>query len=388
MSKQIIQLNEENIKIELKELVKKTIEETLNNFIEDESKTLLNAEKYERSNLRKGYRAGHYEREFTTASGQVNLKIPKLKGILFQTAILERYKRRESSFEEAMIEMYLAGVSVRRINDIAEILSEKSISSSAISQLNKTVYEKIEKWRNRSLNEHKYSYLYVDGTYLKCNYGGSFENIGILIAVGVNDEGFREIVGASVGVREDKESWLAFFRNLKERGLKGLKLVVGDKCQGLVVAAQEVYPEAKYQRCIVHFYRNVFSVVPKSKRKEISLALKAIHSQETRKDAQEKALAVTKKLQEMKLKEAANKVINGIPETLTYYDFPVEHYQKIRTTNVIERVNREVKRRTSVAGGFPDLESALMLVCSRLNYIANSDWGNVKYMNVELINQI
>jgi transposase-like protein len=383
MPEKIIQLNEGIIKNELKELVRSSVEETLNGLLEQEAEALTKAAKYERTESREGYRSGHYERNLTTTSGDVSLKIPKLKGISFETAIIERYRRRESSVEEALIEMYLAGVSVRRVEDITEVLWGTKVSPATISELNKKAYVHIEDWRNRPLQSGKYPYVYVDGLYLRRNWGGEYENVSILIAIAVNEDGYREVLGAAEGMKEDKASWLLFFQWLRGRGLDGVQLIVGDKCLGMLEAASEVFPQAKYQRCVVHFYRNVFSVVPRSKGKLVAKMLKAIHAQESKVAAREKAKAVAATLREMKLKEAAVKVENSIEETLTYADFPFEHWSRIRTNNVIERLNREIRRRTRVVGAFPDGNSALMLVCARLRHVAGTQWGNKKYMNMK-----
>ena len=176
---------------------------------------------------------------------------------------------------------------------------------------------------------------------------------------------------------------MSFFQWLKGRGLDGVKLIVGDKCMGMLEAVGEVFPEAKYQRCVVHFYRNVFSVVPKSKVKQVAKMLKAIHAQESKKASREKAKAVVAEIRAMKLKEAAKKIEDSVEETLTYCDFPSEHWTRIRTNNVIERLNREIRRRTQVVGCFPDGESALMLVCARLLHVAGTQRGNKKYMNMK-----
>ena len=192
---------------------------------------MTQAARYERSEARQGYCSGHYDRNLTTTSGDVTLHIPRLKGVSFETAIIERYRRRESS---------------------------------------------------------------------------------------VNEDGFREVLGAAEGMKEDKASWVSFFQWLRGRGLDGVKLIVGDKCMGMLEAVGEVFPDAKYQRCTVHFYRNVFSVVPKSKVKIVAKMLKAIHAQESKKASREKAKAVVAELRAMKLKEAAKKVEDGIEETLTY----------------------------------------------------------------------
>jgi len=229
----IIHLNEEVIKEQLSELVRGTVEETLNQLLDQEADRLTNAHRYERTEARKDTRAGYYHRKLLTKAGEVDLKVPKLRKLPFETAIIERYKRRESSIEEALIEMYLAGVSVRRVEDITEVLWGTKVSPGTISELNKKVYVHIENWRNRPLTG-EYPYVYLDGIFLKRSWGGEFENVSILVALAVNNDGYREVLGAIEGGREDKESWLNFLRHLKERGLKGTKLVVGDKCLGLV----------------------------------------------------------------------------------------------------------------------------------------------------------
>jgi transposase, mutator family len=382
MSDNIIQLNEDLIKNNLKDLVRSSIEETLNALLDHEADELVNADKYERSGDRKGYRSGHYERNFTTTSGDVTLKVPKLKGIQFETAIIERYKRRECSVEEALIEMYLAGVSVRRVEDITEALWGSKVSPGTISNPNKKAYEHIEEWRSRPLAE-EYPYVYVDGVYLKRSWGGEIQNVSVLMAIGVNKEGYREILGAAEGMKEDHESWKNFFVWLKERGLKGVRLIIGDKCLGMLESIPEIFPEACYQRCTVHFfYRNVFTVTPRTKMRTVAMMLKAIHAQESKKAAREKAASVAQQLREMKLSAAAQKVEESIEETLTYMDYPTEHWNRIRTNNTTERVNREIKRRTKAIGAFPDGQSALMLVCARLRHVAASDWESKRYLNM------
>ena len=324
MSEKIVQFNEEVIKGQIRELVRGSVEETLNELLEKEAEQLTQAARYERSEARQGYRSGHYDRNLTTTSGDVTLHMPRLKGVSFETAIIERYRRRESSVEEALIEMYLAGVSVRRVEDITEALWGSKVSPATISELNKKAYVHIEDWRNRPLRGN-YPYIYVDGIYLRRNWGGEYENVAILVAIAVNEDGYREVLGAAEGMKEDKASWKNFFQWLKGRGLSGVKLIVGDKCLGMLEAVGEVFPDAQYQRCVVHFYRNVFSVVPKSKAKHVAKMLKAIHAQESKKAAREKVKAVVAELKELKLKEAARKVEEGIEETLTYFNFPSEH---------------------------------------------------------------
>lgn len=380
----IIRIDEGLVKRELSEIVRGTVEETLNKLLDAEADELCGAGRYERSPDRIDTRAGSYERNLETKAGKVTLKVPKLRTIPFESAIIDRYKRRECSVEEALIEMYLAGVSVRRVEDITEALWGTRASAGLISKLNKQVYEKIESWRNRKI-EGRHAYVYLDGIVLKRTWADEVRNVSILVAFGVNEDGFREILGAAEGAKEDKAGWGSFIANLKERGLTGVRLFISDKCMGLVESLSEYYPDSLWQRCTVHFYRNVFTNVPNTKVKDVAAMLKAIHAQEDRQAALEKAQAVTEKLKAMKLYTAAKTLEEGILETLSYTEFPREHWRKLRTNNPMERIMREIRRRTRVVGNFPDGNSALMLVTSRLRYIAGRQWGTRCYMNMDLL---
>jgi len=256
MSEKIIQLNEAVIKQELGELVRESVEKTLNELLDQEADRLTNARRYERSEERVDTRAGSYSRKLLTKAGEVTLKVPKLRTLTFETAIIQRYQKREISVEEALVEMYLAGVSVRRVEDITEALWGSRVSAGTVSELNKKVYVRIEEWRQRPL-QGKYPYVYLDGIYLKRNWGGEYENVAILVAMAVNQDGYREVIGAAEGMKEDKESWLSFLKSLKQRGLDGTQLFIGDKCLGLLEAVHETFPASKFQRCTVHFYRYI-----------------------------------------------------------------------------------------------------------------------------------
>ncbi|WP_460597996.1 IS256 family transposase, partial [Geomonas sp. Red276] len=319
----IIQLNEGAIRDHLGEMVRSTVEDTLNRMLDAEANQLCNAEKYQRNEARTDTRAGHYQRKLHTTAGEVTLNVPKLRRQTFETAIIERYRRREASVEEALIEMYLAGVSVRRVEDITEALWGTKVSPGTISNLNKKVYAKIEEWRNRPI-QGDFPYVYLDGIVLKRSWGGEVTNVSVLVAIGVNEQGYRKILGVCEGAKEDKAGWSSFLRHLKERGLQGVRLFITDACIGLVESLGDYFPQAKWQRCTVHFYRNVFSVTPAKKMPEVAAMLKAIHASEDKKAALEKAEAVYVKLEAMKLKEAAKKVQDSIAETLTYFDFPRE----------------------------------------------------------------
>lgn len=380
----VIHINEAAIENHLGEMVRSTVEETLNQMLEAEADRLCNAEKYQRTEARQDTRAGHYQRKLHTKAGEVTLNMPKLRRQTFETAIIERYRRRESSVEEALIEMYLAGVSVRRIEDITEALWGTKVSPGTISNLNKKVYKHIEAWRNNPIDE-VFPYVYLDGIVLKRSWGGEVSNVSVLVAIGVNERGYRKVLGVVEGAKEDKAGWSAFLRHLKERGLEGVKLIISDACMGLVESQAEYYPEAKWQRCTVHFYRNVFSVAPRRRMAEVAAMLKAIHASEDLAAARDKAEAVVAKLEALKLPKAAGKIKESISETLTYYHFPREHWRRIRTNNGLERIMREIRRRTRVVGAFPDGHSALMLCAARLRHIAGTKWGRKRYLNMELL---
>jgi transposase-like protein len=383
---EVIRVDREQLRGHLREMVRESVEETLNTMLDAEADAQCGAKRYERSPERVDTRSGHYERKLLTPSGEVTLSVPRLRKLPLETEIIERYRRKESSVEESLIQMYLAGVSVRRVEDITEALWGQRVSPSTVSELNQKIYATIDQWRNRPI-EGEYAYVYLDGIWLKRSWGGEVRNIAVLVAVGVRSDGYREILGVAEGIKEDVEGWRNFLRYLKSRGLNGVRLFISDKCLGLLEALGEFYPEAQWQRCMVHWYRNVFSVVPRGRRKEVAAMLKAIHGQEDRPAAREKAEAVASKLEAMKLGQAAAIVRAGVDETLSYMAFPREHWTRIRTNNMLERIMREIRRRTRVVGNFPDGQSALMLVAARLRYVAGTRWGTRQYMDMERLRE-
>ena len=384
---EVIKIDERKVRQHVEEVVRQSVEETLNGMLEAEADELCGAKRYQRSVERLDTRAGHYERKFVTKAGEVALKMPRLRNMPFETQIIERYRRRESSIEEAMIEMYLAGVSVRRVEDITEALWGTRVSPSTVSELNQKIYVHIDAWRNRPI-EGEHPYVYLDGIWLKRSWGGEVENVAVLVAIAVGSDGYREILGTCEGTKEDKESWRNFLRHLKERGLRGVRMIISDKCLGLVEALGEFFPEAQWQRCVVHWYRNVFTAVPKGKVKAVAAMLKAIHAQEDRQAARRKADDVAEKLEAMKLGKAAAIVREGVEETLSYMAFPTEHWRQIRTNNPLERIMREIRRRTRVVGAFPDGRSALMLVAARLRHIAGTRWGTKRYLDMDRLREL
>ena len=379
MPNQILQVDENMLETKLDRLVSEKVEQLLN----AEADEITGAARYERTGDRKAYRVGHYERDLTVKAGTVTLKVPKLKGALFESAVIERYRRRESSVEEALREMYLAGVSTRRVDDISQLLWGERMPSQTLSDKLKKIYKEIDEWRKRPL-ESEYPYVFVDGVWHKRSWGGHVENVSVLVAIGVSTEGRREVIAVDEGMREDAASWEQFFRSMIERGLRGVRLVVGDRCAGLVATVGSMLPKAKYQRCMVHFMRNVLLKTPPTHREWASAALKAVFAMESRESALDKAEQVAAEMRSRRLRAAANCLREGVGETTTYLldEFPDGHRRRIRTNNMIERLNREIRRRTRVVGGFPDGNSALMLVCARIRYVTANEWSTRRYLDM------
>jgi putative transposase len=383
----VIRIDESEIRGHLDELVRDSVEETINAMLEVEADEMCNAQRYEHSPDRVDSRAGNYKRKLHTKAGEIEVKVPKLRKQTFETAIIERYRRRDISIEEAIVQMYLAGVSVRRVEDITEALWGTRVSSGTVSNLNKKVYKHIERWRTQPI-EGDFAYVYLDGIVLKRSWGGEIKNVSVLAAIGVDKEGMRRILGVSEGHKEDKAGWLGFLKDLKKRGLKGVRLIISDACLGLSEAAAEVFPDADWQRCVVHFYRNVFSHVPRNKIREVAAMLKATHAQENREAAEAKSKYVIEKLKAMKLTAAAGLVEASIHETFAYFGYPPQHWLKIKTNNPMERLLKEARRRTKGVGAFPDGNSALMLVSARLRHVSTTTWGTRKYMNMKLLDEM
>lgn len=340
---------------------------------------ITGAARYERNGGRKAYRAGYYERSLTAKAGRLEVKVSKPKDAVFESAVIERYRRREQSVEKSSTDMCLAGVSARQVDDTGQLPWGDRMPSQTFSNKLKRVYAEIDEWRNRPLGS-EYPYVFMDGVWHKRSWGGSVENVSILVAIGVD----REVIGVTEGMKEDRASWEQFVRGMIERGLKGVRLVVGDRCAGLVATVNSMLPDAGYQRCTVHFMRNVLSKMPPGHREWVSAALKAVFAMESRESALAKAETVATEMEGRRLKVAANCLREGIGETTTYLlpGYSAGRRRRIRTNNMIERPNREIRRRTRVVGGFPDGDSALMLVCARIRYVTANGWSTRRYLDM------
>ena len=254
MPKHILQVNQPMFETQLDRMVSQKVNEILNRMPDAEADEITGAARYERSGGRKAYRAGHYGRDLTVKAGKMTVRVPKLKGAVVEAAVIERYRRREESVEEALIDMYPAGVSTRRVDDTGQALWGERMPSQTLSDRLKKVYVRIDQWRRRPLQQ-PYPYVFMDGVWYKRSWGGAVENVSVPVAIGVGLDGHREVIGVAEGMKEDATSWRNFIASLIARGPGGVRMVTGDRCAGLVDTVGELPPEARYQRCMVHAMR-------------------------------------------------------------------------------------------------------------------------------------
>ena len=276
MSKEIIQFDQAMFETKLDAMVRDKVEQIVNAMLDEEADLIANAARYERSDGRKAYRAGHYARRFTVKAGRLGLKVPKLKGAVFESAVIERYRRREQSVEEALIDMYLAGVSTRQVDDISRLLWGERMPPQTLSDKLRKVYDQIDEWRNRPLGG-EYPYVFMDGVWHKRSWGGSVENVSVLVAIGVDDTGHREVIGVAEGMKEDKRQ-LGAVHTVHDRARPEGRQARGRRQvrRARRHRRRELLPQARYQRCMVHFMRNVLSKVPPTHREWASAALMLI----------------------------------------------------------------------------------------------------------------
>lgn len=360
--------------------IRAAVRAVLEEILEAEISAHVGADPSERTERRRGYRNGHYSRALKTRVGELMLRVPRDREGTFQTGVFERYRRMESPLEEALWRAYLEGVSTRRVSDIAEALSGQGVSAAAVSRLNGRLSERLEAWRARPI-EGEHPYVYLDGIALTIRWGGKSERVSVLVAIGVNGAGYREILAVRAGFRESEESWRGLFRELTERGLSGVRLCVSDACAGLRAALADFLPEARWQRCAVHVMRNILDKVPRARRDEMAAAVKTVWQQENAGEARHKAKRVIE--QYAATLPAAMRVLEGaLEDTLTFYAFPREHRRRLYTNNPLERLMKEIRRRTKVAEQFPHAESALLLVTARLCRI-HEQWQERRYLDLE-----
>ena len=360
----------------LRELVQRTVQQVL----EAEMTSFLGAETYQRNDVRRGWRNGYKPRTLKTRVGELELMVPKDRDGQFQTELFERYQRSEKAFVLALLQMYVEGVSTRKVSAITEALCGLEVSKSQVSALTQKLDAEVAEWRARPLSE-EYPYLIFDARYEKVRRGGSVVSQGVLVAIGISAAGYREVLGAWVAESESEASWGAVFLELKQRGLRGVRYVVSDDHAGMVKAIDRHFQGAVWQRCQVHFVRNALSLCGRQQRPQVLRLMKVVTESPTR-EAAKAALAAAI----AELEDRAPKVVRLLEECgeqiLGVYALPESHRKRMRTTNMLERQNQELKRRTRVIRVFPHEQSCLRLI-SALLMETNQEWMGRIYLSME-----
>lgn len=328
-------------------------------LIDLEAAERIGAGAYERTPDRLTYRNGYRSREWDTRVGTVNLSIPKLRQGSYYPSLLEPRRRAERALVSVVQEAYVHGVSTRKVDELVQALGLSGVSKSAVSRLCAEIDAEVERFRNRRL-EGEYPYVWLDATFLKVREDGRVQSMAMVIAVGVRDNGERQILGYDLGPSEDGAFWLEFLRSLVARGLKGVRLVISDSHEGLKQAIQSVLHGAVWQRCRVHFMRNVLAHVPKGAQQMVAASIRTIFIQQDQASARAQLGHVAAGL-EKRFPRAAEILVEAEEDILAFMAFPSEHWRQIHSTNPLERLNKEVKRRTDVVGIFPNRGAAMRL---------------------------
>jgi putative transposase len=365
----------------LKELLREVIEETL----EQQMDETLGAQKGERTSARIGYRSGYYSRTLITRVGKLELRIPQDRQGHFSPQLFERYQRSEKALVSALAEMYIQGVSTRKVKAVTEELCGHAFSASSISSIVKTLDDQLELFAHRRLEE-AYPYLIVDARYEKVRESGSIRSQAVLIAIGIDWDGRRQVLGVEMANRESASSWKEFLLTLKQRGLKGVELVVSDDHAGLKKAIAEVLPEAMWQRCYVHFLRNALDYLPRKADDDCLRELRWLYDRRDLYEARKDLASWLKRWQD-KYPKLCNWVEDNISETLSFYSLPRGHHKHLKSTNMLERLNEEIKRRTRVVRIFPNEQSCLRLVRA-LAVETHENWIEAhRYLDMNLLKE-
>jgi putative transposase len=366
-----------------RDFLKQAVKDALQEVLEGEMTEFLGASPGERTEGRNGYRSGYYNRGLVTRIGKLELRVPRDRSGEFSTALFERYARSEKALVAALAEMYVQGVSTRKVKAITEELCGHSFSASSISTINKGLDESLARFAQRHLDE-AYPYLIVDARYEKVRESGVIRSLAVLVAIGINWEGQRQVLAVETANRESQSTWKDFLLGLKKRGLSGVEFVVSDDHAGLKKAISEVLTEAAWQRCYVHFLRNALDYLPRKADDDCLQELRWIYDRRDIQEAQQDLAAWIGKWSG-KYPKLVDWAESNIAETLTFYRLPRVHHKHLKSTNMLERLNEEIKRRTRVVRIFPNTESCLRLIRA-LCVETHETWlEDSRYLNMTLL---
>jgi len=368
-----------------RDLFKQLLKESLQEVLEAEMTEVIGASSGERTELRSGYRAGYYSRSLVTRIGKLELRIPRDREGRFSTELFDRYQRSEKALVSALAEMYVQGVSTRKVKAVTEELCGHAFSASTISQINKGLDAALARFAGRPLEE-EYPYLILDARYEKVRIDGVIRSQAVQIAIGINWEGRRQVLAVELAHRESASSWKEFVRRLKERGLAGVEFVVSDDHEGLKKAVSELLPQAAWQRCYVHFLRNALDYLPRKADDDCLQELRWIYDRRDLKEAQADLAAWLKRWQ-LRYPRLTDWAEDAIGQTLTFYILPRQHHKHLKSTNLLERLNEEIRRRTRVVRIFPNPASCLRLVRALCAETHETWLEDNRYINMELLKE-
>lgn len=373
---------QEDFQHDLQDRVRGAVRTTIQAVLEEELERLVGAGPYERSDQRVDVRNGHYPRRIVTTSGEVLVRVGRTRDGGAATAPLGRYARRRPEIDDAVTQAYVSGVSTRDMADVTTALLGKGIGRSTVSRVTRKLEDQVEALRREPITE-PIPYLYLDATFVDARWARTVENVSALVAYGVGLDGHRQLLGIHIGAQEAESSWTDLLNELVARGLSGVQLIIRDEHAGLIAAARKVLPEVKQQRCTVHLMRNVFTRVPHRHQKRLARELVAVLHADSL-DAAKRKLRAFRLQFGKQFPEAVECLERGFADATTYFAFPSAHWKRIRSTNGLERLHGEIKRRTRAVGAFPDRASALRLITAVALQVT-AIWSDRLYLDMTLL---
>jgi len=376
---------QEDVRADLRSLFLAAIRATLEALLQEEVREMVGAQRGRRVSGRRDYRNGTYERGLVTSMGALDVTVPRTRRNGSPIGVLGRYARRTDDVDATIVSSYVNGVSTRKVSNLTETLMGHEVSKSAVSRVTKSLQQRVDELKKAPI-AGPIPYLYLDATFLDARWARTVENVSALVAYGVGQDGHRRLLGITIGAQEDEASWAELLAQLNERGLSGVRLVIADGHVGLAAAVRRHLGEAVQQRCIVHLERNVLAKAPQKVRGRLARELAAIFNAASLNDAKKK-LAATKLAFGKLVPEAIECLAEGFTAATRFFAFPKAHWKKIRSTNGLERLHGEIKRRIRVVGAFPDRASALRLITAVALDVTNI-WSDRRYLDMDLLPEL
>ncbi len=374
---------QDELRGELRSLFQGAIRLTLEMVLEEELKAMVGARRFERVWSRKDHRNGTFLRRLLTSMGQIEVAVPRSRELGSPADVMGRYRRRSEELDDMIVEAYVGGVSQRKMGEVTEALMGERVGRSTVSRVAKRLQESVNELRSERI-EGPHPYLYLDATFLDIRWARKVENVSALVAYAVGPTGHRRLLAITIGAEESEDSWAELLEQLLERGLSGVELVIADEHAGLAAAVRRLLPEVRRQRCTVHLQRNVLAKVPRRLRKRVAREVSVVFKAPGLADAKKRLAELTRRWSR-ELPEAMEVLTRGFPAATQFYAFPEAHWPRLRTTNGLERLHGEIKRRIRAVGAFPDRASALRLITA-VALRTTERWGSRRYLDLPLLN--